>query len=128
MIKFDSENGSAAISGTLADLSAETLAFIRMIYLAIKEDNEDSAETFKDILTKHLHTAFMSSEKLKEDAMNNLQEMKDTKDKLSKLLDMLKDLAEDAGDFEDDNIKESDGNDMISYEEFKKMINKKESE
>lgn len=128
MIKFDSENGVIAISGTLAELSAETLAFIRMIYLTIEEKNEDSAEIFKDIIIKYLHTAFMSNEDLKENTMNNLKKMKDTNGKLSKLLDILKDLSENTKNFEDDNIKESDGNDMMSYEEFKKMINKKESE
>lgn len=40
MIKFDSENGKLEISGSVMDISVESLAFLRSVYRSINEEND----------------------------------------------------------------------------------------
>lgn len=75
MIKFNSENGELLISGSVIDLSIESLAFIRSVYRSIGEDNKEAAEVYKDFFDKMIKSAFLSSEEIDRQVEEAIEEL-----------------------------------------------------
>lgn len=131
MLRFDTENQIFAMKGTMAEVLSELVSFIRLVYLGIDEDNPKMAEQFKDMLTKHFHLAFESTEEIAKQSAKMKRAAKESRDELVSMLDDLKKMLMNKTSYLDESgndIKDSDGNELISFEEFKKMINKKDEE
>lgn len=118
MIKFNSETGELLISGSVIDLSIESLAFIRSIYRSIGEENEQAAEVYKDFFDKMIKNAFLSSEELNEQAEEAKKQTFKTMDSIKELLDELKGKMEHM----DDESEESKGSADTLHDEFERFL------
>lgn len=131
MLRFDTENQAFAIKGTMVEVLSELVSFIRLIYISINEDNPKVAEQFKEMLIKHLHLAFEPAEEVAKQSAEMEQAMRELREELFSMLDDLKKMLLDKTsclDESDNNVKDSDGNNMMSFEEFEKLLKKKEEE
>lgn len=99
MIKYESTKGKTSIEcgGPLNEIGADILNLIHLVYDGINEQNEKSAEAFKDMITKNVALAFHSEEdmseeleKLKKEHAEKCEEAKtDLADALKELIDEL---------------------------------------
>ena len=122
MIKFDSENGKLEITGSIMDLSVESLAFIRSVYRSINEENEKAAEVYKDFLEKMIKNAFLSSEELDRQAEEAKKQTFKTMESIKGLLDELREKMERMND-EPDELKNS--GDTL-HDEFERFLHGEE--
>ena len=131
MLRFDTENQVFAMKGTMVEVLSELVSFIRLVYSTINEDNPKMAEQFKEMLTRHFHLAFESTEEVAKRSAEMEQAAKESREELLSILDDLKEMLMNKTSYLDEsgnNIKDSDGDDLMSFEDFKKMINKKDEE
>lgn len=131
MLRFDTENQVFAMKGTMVEVLTELVSFIRLVYSTINEDNPKMAEQFKEMLTRHFHLAFESIEEVAKQSAEMEQAARESREELISILDDLKDMLMNKTSYLDEsgnNIKDSDGDDLMSFEDFKKMINKKDEE
>ena len=118
MIKFDSENGKLEITGSIMDISVESLAFLRSVYRSISEENEKAAEVYKDFLEKMIKNAFLSSEELDRQAEEAKKQTFKTMESIKGLLDELREKMERA----DDEFKESKNSGDTLHDEFERFL------
>ena len=131
MLRFDTENQVFAMKGTMVEVLSELVSFIRLVYSGINEENPKMAEQFKEMLTRHFHLAFESTEEVAKQSAEMEQAARESRDELLSILDDLKEMLMNKTSYMDEsgnNIKDSDGNELMSFEDFKKMINKKDEE
>lgn len=98
MIKIEvcEEHNSVEIQGTPIDITAETLFSIQMVYEAIKEKDEQSAECFRKAVTDSLEQCFMSEDEREKAIQKRLNKQ------ISSLNKSLKEILELLGTTEDD--------------------------
>lgn len=63
MLKIEVNEGNAAITvaaGNLSQLCADTMTAIHVIYEKLKELSAEHAETYKEMIVKHIAIAFVS--------------------------------------------------------------------
>jgi len=118
MIRFDSEKGELLISGSVIDLSVESLAFIRSVYRSISEENPEAAEVYKDFFDKMIKSAFLSSEELDRQVEEAKKQAFKRMDSLKELLDELKGKMEHMND----KSEESDGSADTLHDEFERFL------
>ena len=118
MIRFDSEKGELLISGSVMDLSVESLAFIRSVYRSIGEDNKEAAEAYKDFFDKMIKSAFLSSEEIDRQVEEAKKQAFKRMDSIKELLDELKGKKERM----DDESEESKGSADTLHDEFERFL------
>ena len=122
MIKFDSENGKLEISGSVMDISVESLAFLRSVYRSINEENDKAAEVYKDFLEKMIKNAFLSSEELDRQAEEAKKQTFKTMESIKGFLDELREKMERMGDEPD---KPKNSGDTL-HDEFERFLHGEE--
>ena len=128
MIEFNTETGLFHIKGSVAELTAEMLSTIKIMYMDICENSAEAGEIFKTMMEKYIHTAFLSEDTIKQMADKSEKAAKQQRDELINMLDDLKDTILKHTTHLDKDVKDSDGDEMMSFEEFEKLIKKKEEE
>ena len=118
MIRFDSENAKLEISGTVMDISVESLAFIRSIYITIAEKDKKAAAVYKDFFVNMIKTAFLSREELNRQTEEARNETFRTMDSIKELLDQLKERMEHKNDKTDESENISD----TLHDEFERFL------
>lgn len=122
MIKFDSENGKLEISGSIMDISVESLAFLRSVYRSINEENDKAAEVYKDFLEKMIKNAFLSSEELNKQAEEAKKQTFKTMESIKGLLDELREKMERMDDEPDEPKNSGD----TLHDEFERFLHGEE--
>ena len=108
MIKINTDNGEIEYSGTIPIITSEVLSIIHIMYNKFKENDEHTAEFFKDAMTRHLQDAFISNEEAKEKFEENKKKAIKELDALKSLLDILQSTMNDDDERKDDPSKPLD--------------------
>lgn len=122
MIKFDSEKGSLEISGNVMELSSESLALVRSIYMSISKENEKAAEIFKDFFRKMIKSAFLSSEELARETEKLEKQNLEMMNSIEELLNGLKEKMEHTKD----KYNESKNSNDTLHDEFERFLHGEE--
>lgn len=92
MLKFNSQEGSIELNGSVGMIACETLAMMRGIYRTFQNNiSQEAADYYKRTISELFKSAFMSDEELQ-------QEMNKDKENILKRLESLKDLLDNLSD------------------------------
>ena len=109
MIKYDSDNLTVTIEGTVRDLVNDSMMMARIIYESLCSKDKFAGESYKNLMITCIPDTFLPEEDLKKKSEEKYQEAKKMIEEMQGMVNHLREMHENIGeemksdeDFQDD--------------------------